>query len=71
MGNKHLNFHHSFEMQFKGYLTIVFQLIYQLVLFCAFFVVSLQSRFYTMALIFVFEVNINSPGLRLFTIDLS
>ena len=33
------------------------------------FVVSLQSRFYTLALIFVFDVNIYSSSLRLFKID--
>jgi hypothetical protein len=33
------------------------------------FVVSLQSRFYTLALIFVFDVNIYSSNLRLFKSD--
>ena len=33
------------------------------------FVVSLQSRFYTLALIFVFDVNIDSSSLRLFKSD--
>ena len=33
------------------------------------FVVSLQSRFYTLALVFVFDMNIYSPSLRLFKID--
>jgi hypothetical protein len=33
------------------------------------FVVSLQSRFYTLAMIFVFDVNIYSSSLRLFKID--
>jgi hypothetical protein len=33
------------------------------------FVVSLQSRFYTLALIFVFDVNIYSTSLRLFKSD--
>ena len=33
------------------------------------FAVSLQSRFYISALIFVFNVNIYSSGLRLFKID--
>jgi hypothetical protein len=33
------------------------------------FVVSLQSRFYTLALVFVFDVNIYSSSLRLFKID--
>jgi hypothetical protein len=33
------------------------------------FVVSLQSRFYTLALIFVFDVNIYSSSLRLFKSD--
>jgi hypothetical protein len=32
------------------------------------FVVSLQSRFYTLALVFVFDMNIYSSSLRLFTI---
>ena len=32
------------------------------------FVVSLQSRFYTLALVFVFDMNIYSPSLRLFKI---
>ena len=33
------------------------------------FVVSLQSRFYTLGLIFVFDVNIYSYSLTLFKID--
>jgi hypothetical protein len=33
------------------------------------FVVSLQSIFYTLGLIFVFDVNIYSSSLRLFKID--
>ncbi len=33
------------------------------------FVVSLQSIYYTLGLIFVFDVNIYSHGLRLFKID--
>jgi hypothetical protein len=33
------------------------------------FIVSLQSRFYTLALIFVFDVNIYSSSLRLFKSD--
>jgi hypothetical protein len=33
------------------------------------FAVSLQSRFYTLALIFVFDVNINYSSLRLFKSD--
>jgi hypothetical protein len=33
------------------------------------FVVSLQSRFYTLALIFVFDVNIYSSSSRLFKSD--
>jgi hypothetical protein len=33
------------------------------------FVVSLQSRFYTLALIFVFDVNMYSSSLRLFKSD--
>jgi hypothetical protein len=33
------------------------------------FVVRLQSRFYTLAVIFVFDVNIYSSSLRLFKID--
>jgi hypothetical protein len=33
------------------------------------FVVRLQSRFYTLALIFVFDVNIYSSSLRLFKSD--
>ena len=33
------------------------------------FVVSLQSRFYTLALVFVFDMNIYSYSLRLFKID--
>ena len=33
------------------------------------FFVSLQSRFYTLALIFVFDVNIYSSSLRLFKSD--
>ena len=32
------------------------------------FIVSLQSRFYTLALVFVFDMNIYSPSLRLFKI---
>jgi hypothetical protein len=32
------------------------------------FVVSSQSRFYTLALVFVFDMNIYSPSLRLFKI---
>ena len=32
------------------------------------FVVSLQSRFYTLGLVFVFDMNIYSPSLRLFKI---
>jgi hypothetical protein len=32
------------------------------------FVVSLQSRFYTLTLVFVFDMNIYSPSLRLFKI---
>jgi hypothetical protein len=32
------------------------------------FVVSLQSRFYTLALVFVFDMNISSPSLRLFKV---
>ena len=32
------------------------------------FVVSLQSRFYTLALVFVFDMNIYSPSLILFKI---
>jgi hypothetical protein len=32
------------------------------------FVVSLQSIFYTLALVFVFDMNIYSPNLRLFKI---
>jgi hypothetical protein len=33
------------------------------------FVVSLQSRFYTLAMIFVFDMNIYSSSLRLFKSD--
>jgi hypothetical protein len=32
------------------------------------FIVSLQSRFYTLTLVFVFDMNIYSPSLRLFKI---